>query len=86
MLGAAAFMNWRGGLKTSSGIFWFAAAGIIGWPFASALCAPFMLEEAFFALFNDTNALFESFMRVVRGVTASGILLVSNPAKLRALP
>ncbi|KAM6521330.1 mannosyltransferase [Fusarium solani] len=44
-LGAAAFMNWRGGLKTSQGMFWFAAAGILGWPFASALCAPFMLEE-----------------------------------------
>ncbi|RSM00701.1 hypothetical protein CEP52_008980 [Fusarium oligoseptatum] len=36
-LGAAAFMNWKGGLKTSQGMFWFAAAGILGWPFASAL-------------------------------------------------
>lgn len=78
MLGAAAFMNWRGGLRTSYGIFWFAAAGILGWPFAAALCAPFILEEAIFALFNDSSALFESFMRALRGVTAGLILVVSG--------
>lgn len=78
MLGASSFMNWRGGLKTASGIFWFAAAGVLGWPFASALCAPFMLEEAVLAIFNDSSALFESFMRVVRGVTAGGLLIVST--------
>lgn len=77
MLGASSFMNWRGGLKTASGIFWFAAAGVLGWPFASALCAPFMLEEAVLAIFNDSSALFESFMRAVRGVTAGGLLIVS---------
>lgn len=80
MLGAAAFMNWRGGLRTSYGIFWFAAAGILGWPFAAALCAPFILEEAVFALFNDSSALFESFMRALRGATAGLILVVSEAA------
>ncbi|CAM1511672.1 Fc.00g091850.m01.CDS01 [Cosmosporella sp. VM-42] len=78
MLGAACFMNWRGGLRTSWGIFWFAAAGVLGWPFASALCAPFMFEEGLLALFNDQRALFESFMRVLRGVTGGLILLAAD--------
>jgi alpha-1,2-mannosyltransferase len=49
MLGMAAFMNWKGGLKTAQGIFWFAIGGILGWPFAIALCIPFLFEEIIFA-------------------------------------
>ncbi|KAI9710855.1 MAG: hypothetical protein M1812_007307 [Candelaria pacifica] len=45
MLGMAAFMDWRGGLRTAQGIFWFATGGIVGWPFATILITPFMLEE-----------------------------------------
>ncbi len=82
MLGAASFMNWRGGLRTSYGIFWFAAGGILGWPFAAALCAPYMLEEAFFALFSDKDALIECIMRVARGIVAGLILLVRMMAEL----
>jgi alpha-1,2-mannosyltransferase len=77
MLGAAAFMNWRGGLRTAQGIFWFAAAGILGWPFASALCAPYMLEEIMFLFFNDKDAILDSLLRISRGVVAGLILLVS---------
>lgn len=76
MLGAASFMNWRGGLRTSYGIFWFATGGILGWPFAAALCAPYMLEEAFFSLFSDKTALIECIMRVARGVVAGLLVLV----------
>jgi alpha-1,2-mannosyltransferase len=76
LLGAAAFMNWRGGLKTSWGIWWFAVGGILGWPFASALCAPFLVEEAFFALFSDREGFFEAVLRVTRGVIAALLLLV----------
>jgi alpha-1,2-mannosyltransferase len=75
-LGAAAFMNWRGGLKTSQGMFWFAAAGILGWPFASALCAPFMLEELVLVLFGTKTAWWEAFVRVGRGVVSAILLLV----------
>ncbi|KAF7559513.1 hypothetical protein G7046_g4649 [Stylonectria norvegica] len=75
MLGAAAFMNWRGGLKTSHAIFWFAMAGVLGWPFAAALCAPYMLEELVLAIFSDNVARFEWFHRTSRGVVAGGILL-----------
>ncbi|ATY62235.1 alpha-1,2-mannosyltransferase (Alg9) [Cordyceps militaris] len=75
MLGAASFMNWRGGLRTSYGIFWFAAGGILGWPFAAALCAPYMLEEVVFAFFSDKDALIDYIIRVARGVVAGLILL-----------
>lgn len=77
-LGAAAFMNWRGGLRTSLGMFWFAMAGILGWPFASALCAPYLLEEGILALFSDGKALWDAFVRVGRGVVSALVLLVSG--------
>ncbi|KAI9158264.1 Alpha-1,2-mannosyltransferase alg9 [Paramyrothecium foliicola] len=75
MLGAAAFMNWRGGLKTAQGIFWFALGGVLGWPFAAALCAPFILEEVLFTFFTDKDTLFESFLRLGRGVISGLIVL-----------
>lgn len=79
MLGAAAFMNWRGGLKTSRGIFWYAVGGVVGWPFAAALCAPFVLEEGLFAIFSDKERFFESFIRLTRGVVATLLLIVCQP-------
>ena len=76
MLGAAAFMNWRGGLKTSQGMFWFAVGGVIGWPFAAALCAPFLFEEGVLALLSDKDDLIEAIIRVCRGIVAALILVV----------
>lgn len=78
MLGAAAFMNWRGGIKTSQGIFWFAMAGILGWPFAAALCFPYMLEEFVLLFFSDKTARFESVLRTARGVVAALLVLVCH--------
>ena len=75
MLGAAAFMNWRGGVRTAQGIFWFAVAGILGWPFAAALSFPFVFEDAIIACFSGKAALVQSFGRISRGV-ASGVLVV----------
>ncbi|KJZ79165.1 hypothetical protein HIM_01316 [Hirsutella minnesotensis 3608] len=75
MLGAASFMNWRGGLKTAQGIFWFAMAGVLGWPFAAALCLPYMMEEAALALFSDKDALFDAIVRSFRGVIAALIIV-----------
>ncbi|CAI6090089.1 unnamed protein product [Clonostachys chloroleuca] len=75
MLGAAAFMNWRGGLKTAQGIFWFAMAGILGWPFAAALCAPYVIEEFVLMLFSDQASRFDFFMRIIRGVVSAVLLL-----------
>ncbi|KAK3337826.1 Alg9-like mannosyltransferase family-domain-containing protein [Neurospora tetraspora] len=78
MLGAAAFINWRGGLKTSRAMFYFAVGGVIGWPFAAALCAPFLLEEVFFALVGDKDRFFEAAHRVIRGVVAAGLLVFGD--------
>lgn len=80
MLGAAAFMNWRGGLRTASGIAWFAAGGIIGWPFAMALCAPFLFEEGLLALMSlsDTKEFLEAVRRVFKGVFLAVLILVSH--------
>ena len=76
MLGACAFMNWRGGLKTSQGMYWFAAGGVFGWPFATALCFPFLAEEGMFAILGDKRAFVESFTRVGRGIVAAVLMVV----------
>ncbi|KAI9812260.1 MAG: mannosyltransferase [Thelocarpon impressellum] len=74
MLGMAAFMDWRGGLKTAQGIMWFGIAGIVGWPFTVALAAPFLLEEAVLATVSK-DALETAIWRVVDGVVRSLIVL-----------
>lgn len=78
MFGTAAFMNWRGGLKTTQGIVWFAIGGIIGWPFSIALSAPFLLEELILASLSDKDAFIDGVMRTLRGVVASLLVLVSR--------
>lgn len=84
LLGASAFMNWRGGLKTALGIFWFAMAGILGWPFASALCFPYILEEIVLMVYSDGNAKFEAVIRIGRGIIA-GVLLLVRPSGIPKL-
>ncbi|KFA65184.1 hypothetical protein S40285_01482 [Stachybotrys chlorohalonatus IBT 40285] len=75
MLGAAACMNWRGGLKTSQGLAWFALGAILGWPFAGALCFPFVFEEIVFSFFTDKDAFIESLLRLGRGFVAGLVIL-----------
>jgi len=75
MLGMAAFMNWRGGLKTAQGIFFFAVGGILGWPFAMALSAPFLFEEIVFACLSSKDALIDVIMRFIRGIVAGLLVL-----------
>ena len=78
MAGMAAFMNWKGGIKTSQGIFWFAAGGLLGWPFAMALCLPFIFEEIVFSFFADKDSMIDWVMRLIRGVVAGLLVLVSS--------
>lgn len=80
MLGAAAFMDWTGGFKTAAGIAWFAAGGIIGWPFALALATPFLLEEALLAVMalGNLDQFLFAVRRVVRGVIVALGILVST--------
>lgn len=77
MLGMAAFMNWRGGLKTAQGMFWFALGGILGWPFAIALSLPYLFEEVVFATLSSKDAFIETILRLIRGLVAGLLVLVS---------
>ena len=45
MMGAAAFMYVKDGLKTTEGIVWFGIGATIGWPFSAALILPFIPDE-----------------------------------------
>jgi alpha-1,2-mannosyltransferase len=53
MLSMAAFMDWRGGLRTTQGIFWMAVGACFGWPFAAAMIIPFLVEEALLGALAD---------------------------------
>lgn len=45
MMGAAAFMYVKDGLKTTEGITWFGIGATVGWPFSAALILPFISDE-----------------------------------------
>lgn len=76
MLGTAAFMDWRGGLKTNAGIMWFGIGAMIGWPFAGALIAPFVAEELTLAwLVKDKS---DIIWRFLDGFARCVIVLVSR--------
>ncbi len=53
--------------------------------FAAALCAPFLVEEALFAVLSDRDGLIEAFIRVSRGAVAA-LLLVVCPTPLLPFP
>jgi alpha-1,2-mannosyltransferase len=58
-------VDWRGGSKTNSGIMWFGIGGVVGWPFATALILPFLIEEALLA--SITRDGIELLRRVIDG-------------------
>lgn len=78
MFGAAAFIIWQGGVKTSQGLGWFAAGAVFGWPFSAALCAPFVLEDILVAFYRSGDQLYEMFMGFVRGGVAALLMAVSK--------
>ncbi|KKA30605.1 hypothetical protein TD95_000847 [Thielaviopsis punctulata] len=75
ILGTAAFMNWRGGLHTAQGMFWFAVGAIFGWPFSYALMVPFVGEELILGVFSNKDELIESIIRLIRGAVAAVLLV-----------
>jgi len=85
MLGMAAFMNWRGGLKTAIGIFWFALGGVLGWPFSMALCAPFLFEAVLFASLTSKDDFIDAIMSFLRGFVSGLLVLVSKLRTFRKL-
>ncbi|KAF2787079.1 glycosyltransferase family 22 protein [Melanomma pulvis-pyrius CBS 109.77] len=73
MLGFSAFMDWRGGIKTAQGVFWFAFGSLLGWPFAGALIIPFLVEEVLLA--SRSGKLYEGVWRILDGIVRSLIVL-----------
>jgi len=77
MLVAAAFMDWRGGLRTAQGTMFVAIGACIGWPFAAAIAIPFLAEELLLATMSDKGGRVDFFWRVLDGAgRASGVLLL----------
>lgn len=76
MLGMASFMDWRGGLKTGSGIMWFGIGAIIGWPFAGFLITPLLAEDL--VLSSITGDVGEIVWRLLDGVVRCFLALVSG--------
>lgn len=73
-LGLTAFMDWRGGSKTATGIFWFAMGASIGWPFAGALIIPFCVEDWIVAIM--TNDMVGTFRKYLDGLIRCSLMLV----------
>lgn len=74
MLGLAAFMDWRGGLKTHLGIMWFGIGAIVGWPFSAALIVPLAMEDIFLAYLSVDRS--EVAFRYLDGIVRSLLVLV----------
>jgi alpha-1,2-mannosyltransferase len=74
--GLAAFLDWRGGPKTASGIMWFGIGAIVGWPFSGILITPFVAEELVIAMISGDT--FEVFRRFVDGTVRCLIVLVRH--------
>ena len=75
LLGCAAFMDWRGGLRTAQGIFMFGIGALLGWPFAAALTLPFIVEEFYLGLLNDKDGRVAFFWRITDGITRYLVLM-----------
>jgi len=68
MLGMAAFIDWRGGLKTARGILAIGVGACVGWPFVGVMAAPFLLEEAALVATRDNDIRLQFLQRVADGV------------------
>ena len=75
MLGMAAFLDWKGGLKSAQGIMWFGIGAIVGWPFSGALIAPFVFEDIVLASMMGEAS--EIAWRYIDGIVRSLLVLVS---------
>lgn len=80
MLGMAAFMNWRGHIRTGQGIFWIGLGALLGWPFAMAMVIPYLVEELVIAwALQDSKTLF---WRLTDGIVKVLVILVPASAKV----
>jgi alpha-1,2-mannosyltransferase len=74
MLGAAEFIDWRGGSGMENGVMLFGIGAIIGWPFSAALVIPFLINETIMASITDEWT--ELVRKVLTGTVRSTIALV----------
>ena len=72
-LGLAAFIDWRGGLRTAVGIMWFGIGALVGWPYAAFLIGPFIVEEVLVS--SVTGESFEMFRRFLDGTVRSLLVM-----------
>ena len=76
MLGMSSFLDGRSGSKIHEGIMWFGIGGIVGWPFATVLMAPFLAEELL--LVTITKDYIEIGRRFLDGIVRCAIVLVKQ--------
>ena len=76
MLGLAAFLDWRGGLKTAQGIMWFGLGAIVGWPFAGALIVPLLLEDVILGFISSSMR--TTLRSIFNGAVRCGLILVTG--------
>ncbi|BDD64327.1 hypothetical protein MAP00_009155 [Monascus purpureus] len=74
MLGLAAFLDWRGGLKMAQGVMWFGLGAIVGWPFAGALTVPLLIEELIIGFISGSMR--TVFYSLSNGAVRCGLILV----------
>lgn len=76
MMGAAAFMDVKDGLKTTEGIMWFSIGATVGWPFSAALILPFIPDElVYLKRTTDLNGVLS---RVLGGVLRTSAIVVGS--------
>ena len=80
MLGMAAFMDWRGGLRTAQGIFAIGAGAVLGWPFAVLMSAPFLIEEIIYGAVGDQETFVQMILRFTYGTTRALLVLAAQVA------
>ncbi|GAB7366282.1 hypothetical protein MBLNU230_g7839t1 [Neophaeotheca triangularis] len=76
MLGVAAFMDWRGGLRTNQGLNAFGTGALLGWPFVAALGIPFVAEELLLGVLSDIDGQIEMLWRFLDGIVRGLLTLV----------
>ena len=76
MMGSAAFLGVKDGLKTTEGIMWFGIGATVGWPFSAALILPFVPDELI--SLKRTGDINGAVSRVFGGVMRTAAIVVCS--------
>ena len=76
MMGSAAFLGVKDGLKTTEGIMWFGIGATVGWPFSAALILPFVPDEL--VSLKRTGDVNGAVSRVFGGVMRTAAIVVCS--------